>query len=361
MTRSHKAAHNLLHHVERAAAERNLGFTGVHCGKDAHGFQSGLPVPFVVAEGSVSKALASGSQLVSGTQWTFANPDAAGAFDVLVIDEAGQLALADVVAAARAAPNLVFLGDPSQLAQVVQGSHATGVGVSVLVHLLGENQTVPSDRGIFLPSSWRMHPDVCRFVSDRVYEGRLHSVGGNEVNAVHAPGALSGSGLRWLPVTHSGNRRTSEEEAEAVASAIAGLLLGSVTLREAGSKPFSTNDVMVVCAYNAQRSLIEKHLRDEGIAVRVGTVDTFQGQEAAVVFYSMATSSDEDMPRDLAFLFEKNRFNVAISRAQALSVLVCSPRLLEVRCKSPEQMALANLLCAYAESAQEVENDAPSR
>ncbi len=359
MTRSHKAAHNLLHHVERAAMERGLRFDGVHCGKDPHDFESKLDRPFVRTEGNVKTALASGSQLVSGTQWAFANPDAEGAFDVLVVDEAGQLAIADVVAAARATTNLVFLGDPSQLAQVVQGSHPIGVGISVLVHLLGDHQTVPRDRGIFLPVSWRMHPDICRFVSERVYEGRLRSVEGNEANAVRAPGALHGSGLRWIPIEHSGNRRTSEEEAAAVVEAIGNLLEGSVSLRETGSRPLETDDVMVVCAYNAQRSLIEKRLREAGIHVKVGTVDTFQGQEAAVVFYSMATSGGDDLPRDMKFLFEKNRFNVAISRAQALSVLVCSPRLLEIRCKSPEQMALANLLCAYAEEAK-VPNRAPS-
>jgi uncharacterized protein len=86
--------------------------------------------------------------------------------------------------------------------------------------------------------------------------------------------------------------------------------------------------------------------------VDAGTVDKFQGREAAVVFFSMATSSGDDIPRGLEFLFSRNRLNVAVSRAKVLAVLVCSPRLLETRCRTVEQMRLVNGLCAFAEHAR---------
>ena len=361
LTRSHKAAHNLLNEVERAAREHGVTFSGAHgCTKERHAYRSRYGDTSVISAQNAT-ALGSGAQLISGTQWTFAHPAAQGLFDVLVVDEAGQLALADVLAAARSARNLVVVGAPSPLAQVVPGCPPPGAGISVLEHLLGNRQTVPPERGIFLPLSWRMHPDICAFVSRHVYEGRLNSVDGNEANVVQGRGDLQGSGLRWIPVDHSGNSRSSEEEAGVVVESIRDLLGGKVTVRAHAERTMTADDVLVVCAYNAQRALIESKLMEAGIAVRVGTVDTFQGQQAPIVFYSMATSSGEDMPRNMAFLFEKNRFNVAISRAQCLTVLVCSPRLLQIHCTSPEQMALANLLCAYAESAQEVHDHAPSR
>ena len=141
----------------------------------------------VVSVTTNEAALDERNRLVSGTPWLFSRPEAQGAFDILVVDEAGQLALADAIACARAADNLVLLGDPLQLAQVSQGSHPPGIGRSVLEHLLGDHLTIPPERGIFLPQSYRMHPAICEFISDAVYEGRLDSVAGNEVNAVTSP------------------------------------------------------------------------------------------------------------------------------------------------------------------------------
>jgi uncharacterized protein len=211
--------------------------------------------------------------------------------------------------------------------------------------------TIPPERGIFLPQSYRMHPAICDFISDAVYEGRLDSVAGNDVNAVTSPG-LHGSGLRYIAVEHVGNRRESAEEADAIVRAITSLREGNFVVRGAPERPVRDEDILVVSPYNAQRALLQKKLAAAGFSgVRVGTVDKFQGQQAPILFYSMATSSGDDVPRDMEFLFEKNRFNVAISRAQCLSVLVCAPRLLEIRCRTPEQMALVNLLCDYCERA----------
>lgn len=261
-----------------------------------------------------------------------------------MIDEAGQVSLADTLALGTSARNLIFLGDPLQLAQVSQGVHPDGSGVSVLEHLLGTWPTIPEDRGLFLERSFRMHPDVCAFISEIVYAGRLRS----DESAARR-GTDFGTGIRFLPVDHEGNRAASDEEVARIAGEIGRMVGGSFTDADGTVRPLRPADFMVVAPYNAQVRRLRAGLP---AGVRVGTVDKFQGQEAPVVFFSMAASSGEDVPRNLAFLFSRNRLNVAISRAQCLAILVCSPRLLEARCQSIEEMELVNALCRLAEYAE---------
>ena len=223
--------------------------------------------------------------------------------------------------------------------------------------MLQGEQTIPEHRGIFLDASYRMRPEICAFISDAMYENRLHAAEETRMHRV-TTSAREYAGLYFVAVNHAGNSSSSVEEANEIVARIL-LLLAEGTIVDSKppeykglSRRATSRDVIVVTPYNAQRRLILNKLRDAGIMdVRVGTVDKFQGQEAAVVFYSMATSSGDDVPRSVEFLFEPNRFNVAISRARAASVLVCSPRLLDIRCRTLEQMALANLLCAFAQSA----------
>ena len=351
LARGYKAIHNLLHKIEEEAEARGHRFNGKlkhSTTTEGSPYESRLAAPMIVNEAN-HEAFLEPHDLAAGTPWFFARGEQIDAYDYLIVDEAGQLALGDVLACAPAARNVVLLGDPLQLAQVSTGSHPLGSDLSILEHLLGDDVTVRPERGIFLDRSFRMHPEICRFVSQAVYEGRLHAAETARGNRVDSAG-LNGSGLRYLQVVHSGNTRASLEEAEAIVCEVRALLGGEVT---AGGKPgrrFERDDVLVVTPYNAQRKLIQERLTAAGYPeIRVGTVDKFQGQEAPVVFYSMATSSGEDLPRDMAFLFEQNRLNVAISRAQCVTVLICSPRLLDVSCSSPEQMALANLLCRYVE------------
>jgi predicted RecB family nuclease len=363
LARSHKAAQNLVAAVETAAAKCGYTFQGAHkYSKDVDRYQSPFGDRSAVAnENDADGALSSHYRLVSGTPWLFALDAAANAFDVLIVDEAGQLSIADAVACARAAPNIVLLGDPLQLAQVSQAKHPPGFGLSILEHLLGSHTTVPEDRGIFLPASWRMHPTICSFISDAVYNGRLQAAAGNEVNAIHTAGSVV-SGLRWVPVDHANNPRSSEEEAEAIVREVRALIGGEYRTRTDPLQPITEQHILVVSPYNAQRVLVRQRLRAAGYGgIEVGTVDKFQGLQAPVVIYSMATSSGDDLPRDMQFLFEKNRFNVAISRAQCLSILVCSPRLLEIRCKTPEQMTLVNLLCSYVAAAESANAAQPRR
>jgi superfamily I DNA and/or RNA helicase len=274
-----------------------------------------------------------GVPLSGGTAWLYSYADFDASLDYLFIDEAGQVSLADALAMATAARNVMLVGDPQQLAQVLQGSHPDGVEESVLQYLLAGHATIPPDRGLFLETTYRLHPDVGGYISEEFYEGRLHS----DPSCATRTTPL-GTGLRFCPVEHDGCRQESRAEADRVAAEID-------AIRAAGVQD---DEIAVVAPYNAQVNLLREILSDD---VRVGTVDKFQGQEARVVLYSMASSSGEDIPRGLEFLLSRNRLNVAISRAQCLAYLVCSPRLLDVNCRTIEQMRLANALCRFVEFA----------
>jgi len=342
---SHKAIHNLLDEIETVARQEGVSFQGLKK-STAGNPESEYEGDFIKSEPEVSRVVQMSPhiQLLAGTAWLFSRGELDGMLDYLMIDEAGQVSLADAVAMGTSARNLILLGDPLQLAQVSQGIHPQGSGASVLEHLLGEAPTIPEDRGVFLERSYRMHPDVCAFISEIVYAGRLHS----DNSAVRRT-TTSGTGIRFVPVEHQGNRSASDEEVAQIATMIADMLQGSFTDAEGTTRQLREQDFMVVAPYNAQVRRLRVGLPD---GVRVGTVDKFQGQEAPIVFFSMATSSGEDVPRNLAFLFSRNRLNVAISRAQCLALLVCSPRLLEARCHSIEEMELVNALCRLVEYAQ---------
>jgi predicted RecB family nuclease len=355
---SHAAIHNLLREIENFAFEQCVTFTGLKKASESnadsffaspHGFIASskkpddFPPPATI-------------QLIAGTAWLFSRPALDASLDYLVIDEAGQVSLADALAMGTSARNLIVLGDPLQLAQVSTGMHAEGAGSSVLEHLLLDRGTVAPDRGIFLGTSYRMHPQVCAFVSEVVYEGRLHAGPACATQRVDA-GALSGNGLRFMPIVHAGNARCAPEEVQAIADAVESLHGGLVTDADGTTRPLAfERDVLVVAPYNAQVVAIETELRAHGLPqVRVGTVDRFQGQEAHVVFFSLTTSSGDEIPRGPKFLLSRNRLNVAISRARSLAVLVCSPELLRLRCSSVEQIQLVNALCRYVEMAQPLE------
>jgi uncharacterized protein len=335
---SHKAIHNLVAEVEK---------TGV----PFRGLKKGDSYETAFVRTSTKQADFSEPDedvlLLAGTAWLFSREDMEGVVDTLFVDEAGQVSLADALALGTCARNVVLLGDPQQLGQVSQGIHPEGASASVLEHLLGGEDTVPADRGLFLSRTWRMHPDVCRFISETSYEGRLHAVPACERQRIDSSG-LAGTGLRWLPVEHKGNRGSSVEEADRIAAELELLVGGTFTDSDGRERRLGWDDVLVVTPYNAQVRCLRARL---GRHARIGTVDKFQGQEAPVVFFSMATSSGDDLPRNLEFLFSRNRLNVAISRAQSLAALVASPQLLEIRCRTIEQMRMVNALCRFVEEA----------
>jgi predicted RecB family nuclease len=266
-----------------------------------------------------------GGYVLGGTAWDFSNDTKIerGSLDLLVIDEAGQFSLASTIASAVAAKRLLLLGDPQQLPQVSTGSHPEPVDVSALGWLADGHDVLPPELGYFLAASWRMHPDVCTPVSRLSYEGRLESVG--------VPRELAGivPGLHAVPVRHSFNSTSSPEEADRIVEIVRDLLGRSWT-DETSTRAVTESNIIVVAPYNAQVELIRERLAEAGLAgVPVGTVDKFQGQEAAVAVISLAASSAEEVPRGLEFLLLANRLNVAISRAQWAAYLVYSPALTE--------------------------------
>ena len=348
---SHKAIGNLLDEIADHAARRGVEVRMLQKATDDQRCSS----PKVRCTGSnddIDNALAMQDvDVVAGTSWLFARPEMDGQLDLLVVDEAGQRSLADVLAVSGAATDLVLLGDPQQLAQVSKGTHPPGAGLSALEHVLDGHATVPPDRGVFLEHTHRMHPAVCEYVSTIAYDGRLTAVEGCEGQAVLAPEPLGGAGLRWVPVEHEANRTRSEEEADAVARLL-DRLVGSTWVDKDGRQSWlGVEDVLVIAAYNAQVAALTDRLPT---GTRIGTVDRFQGQEAPVVIYSLAASSADDVPRGLDFLLSLNRMNVAVSRARALAVLVGSPALLESPVRTVHQLRLVNALCRFVEQAEEV-------
>ena len=242
----------------------------------------------------------------------------------------------------------MLVGDPRQLAQPSQGTHPDGSGASALEHLLDGRDTIRATRGVFLDQTHRLHPGICAFVSEIVYEDRLQSDPECARQRVDGPSAVRGSGLRWHSVDHVGNRTSSQEEAAAVVFLYGELAGQTFTDTNGVSRKLGEGDVLVVAPYNAQVSLIAAALPP---GARVGTVDKFQGQEAPVVIVSLTTSSIDEIHRGMEFLYSRNRLNVAVSRAQALAIVVASPALLSVRCNSVPQLRLANGLCRLAELA----------
>jgi uncharacterized protein len=285
-------------------------------------------------------------QLLAGTAWILSRPDFWGQYDYLIIDEAGQVSLANTIAMGMCARNLILLGDQMQLGQPIQGVHPGRSGESALDYLLDGEATIAPERGVFLSITYRMHPDVCRFISDAIYDSRLISDKSTFNQGLildsNAHPALKQTGIRYLPVVHDGCSQRSEEEAKVVRELLDSLLTQRYRDGKGDAHPFTLNDILVVAPYNMQVNLLKRALPE---GARVGTVDKFQGQEAQVAIVSMATSSEEYLPRFIDFLFSKNRLNVAISRAKCLSVVISSPALTYVNANRPEHISLINLMC----------------
>jgi predicted RecB family nuclease len=339
---SHRAIHKFLEDVEDAAAEIGYSFRGL---KKCSGDESRYPTRHDFVENTESNAnmLDEELQLLAGTSFLFSREELDQQVDTLFIDEGGQFALADAIAVGTAARNLVLLGDPNQLSQVSQGFHPPGADASVLSHLLGADETVRPEMGVFLEQTWRMRPEVNDYISRAFYENRL-----DPAAVCWERSVARGNGIRVLDVEHGGHRQAAPEEAQVVADEIT-QLLGTPYRDEHGERTLQPLDFMIVSPYNAHVRCLRQHIPDQRI--RIGTVDKFQGQQAPVVFYSMASSSGDDVPRGLEFLFSRNRLNVAMSRAKCLAHLVCSPRLLGANCRTLEQMRLANALCLLVEFA----------
>ena len=345
---SHKVIGELLEKTANVAQERGVRIAiGQRPGK------GGLTYPQAIHlenNAAAHDGLGDGTlDVVGGTAWLWARDDMVRSVDVLFIDEAGQMSLADAIAASSCATNLVLLGDPQQLDQPLQGTHPPGAERSALAHVLDGEQVMPERLGLFLDGTWRLHPSICAYTSEVFYAGRLHSHPGRDSLAVVGEPPFDGAGIRFLPVPHDGHSSESPEEAGAIAAAVRQLLARGARWTDARgtSQPLAQGDILLITPYNAQVAALTEALP----GFRIGTVDKFQGQEAPISIYSMATSSAADAPRGMEFLYSLNRLNVATSRAQCVAAVVASPHIVRVRCRTPRQMRLANALARLVEFA----------
>ena len=315
---SHKVIVNLLEGAAKQAREEGRSISIVHREEGVYAGQHGIERRHDYDD--IRAGLADGTiQVLGATAWCWARPDFEQSVDVLIVDEAGQMSLANVLATAPAARSLVLLGDPQQLEQPLQSSHPEGSEVSALYHVLDGEDTMPADKGLFLAETYRLHPDIAKFTSEVYYEGKVEARPGLERQAIisrdGSASPLAGSGLMHVPVAHTGNRARSPEEV-----AVIGELVAHLTSRcdwrdkDGVVRPVRAEDILIVAPYNAQVAALVEAL--PALADRIGTVDRFQGQEAPVVVYSMTSSSPEDAPRGMEFLYNRFRFNVATSRAK---------------------------------------------
>jgi predicted RecB family nuclease len=347
---SHKAIQKLIQEVQKRALAHGVPLRITKINSDPSKDE-------LIASGKVTGAKsikdvelegADSPQVVGGTAWAFSAPHAVGQFDYLFIDEAGQVSLANLVAMSPAAKNLVLLGDQMQLGQPIQGSHPGESGQSALEYLLQGSRTVPANLGIFLGTTWRLHPRICDFISGAAYEDKLHAHASTATRVIHLPRSAAGrlldreAGILYVPVEHEGNAQASDEEVDTIAALLAELR-ECERVGDASERPrkLANEDVLVVAPYNKQVRALQAKIA----GVMSGSVDKFQGQEAAVVIVSMCASSGEGTPRGVEFLLNLNRLNVALSRAQSLAIVVGSPRLGRMRVRSVAQMKLVNLFC----------------
>jgi uncharacterized protein len=298
---SHKVIINLMESALKAAKEKGIDISCAH--KKDGDYEGDYAIRYISGYPQILNSLESGDiNLLGGTAWQWSREDFAQSVDVLFVDEAGQMSLSNVLATAQAANSLVLLGDPQQLEQPLQSSHPEGSEVSALHHLLDGEETMPPDQGLFLGITWRLHPDIARFTSEAYYANRLEALPGLEKQEIRGKGELVGSGLRFVPVEHTGNQARSIEEADAIADIVEKLTKGDVTWRdkEGQEHALTRSEILVVAPYNSQVAALAEKM--PAMARRIGTVDKFQGQEAPIVIYSMTSSSPEDAPRGMEFL-----------------------------------------------------------
>jgi uncharacterized protein len=285
--------------------------------------------------------------IIGGTSFMWADFDFTNSIDYLFVDEAGQLSLVDTIAMSHVTKNMILLGDPQQLQQPQQGVHPDGTAVSSLEHVLGDKQTITEDQGVFLPVTYRMHPTICKLDSELFYDNKLTALPTLQNQRIEGNTRFSGSGFFIESVAHAGNVTKSDEEVNAVERIIEELCKGDVQYFDIDNYAVTVrrDHIKVITPYNGQVIALKEKLPD----MSIGTVDKFQGQEAPIIILSMATSSVEDAPRGMDFLYSPNRFNVAISRAKAIFILVANQQVLEPNCKNPHQMKLANSFCRFME------------
>lgn len=350
---SHKVIHNLIDRVIYFAKKDNFKFKGLHkhSARDEYTIYIEKDVNENEYINSVSDSLdfnflyeKKNAGLFSGTKYHFVHPVNEEKLDFLFIDEAGQFTIADVLSVGRVAKNIVLIGDQNQLGSPVEGVHPGESSKSILNFLLGDLETIPEDRGIFLDTTHRLHPKINEFISNNFYDGKLICHKDNKLRSINLSGhpIIKSEGIFYIQADHEGRSQKSIEETEIVKKLVKQFLGKDLLDSKGKKKKLDINDILVVSPYNAQTNFLSENL-DKG--AKVGTIDKFQGQEASITIISMTSSDADCLPRDLDFIFDKNRLNVALSRSQLISIVIFNPKLLDTYPTTKEQIILLNNFC----------------
>ena len=360
---SHKAILNILKTIHEQNKERFI-FQCQKVRDSRNHIEEQISLQKIPIELVDANRINKSAKIVGGTTFFFSRSKEETAYDYLFVDEASQVSLSNMVAAARATKNIVLIGDQNQLDQPIQASHPTESGHSALTYYTDGNTTISEDKGVFLPFSYRMHPLICRFISDHFYEGKLIHHLTTSRQKILLPDSLMKtvvsikkgtrppptctsrlpeSGLHFIPVEHSGNVHSSKEEAKVISYLYKELLKAKWINRKEEATPITSKDILIVAPYNFQVACLKKEISTE--AARIASVDKFQGQEAPICILSLAASTIQDAPRGISFLLNKNRLNVALSRARCLSIIVGSKNLTDINISSIPNMELMNIWC----------------
>lgn len=342
---SHKAINNLLLSTAKYCNEQGIKATFV-CTKETEAAL--VDEGIIISDNNELPSYVKAGCVLGTTAWGYARDDMEDKLDYLFVDEAGQVAVANLIAMSRSAKNLVLMGDQMQLGQPTQGTHPAESGLSILDYLLYDSPTISEEMGVFLGTTYRMHSELNNFISEHIYEGKLKSHPDNEKRIIKVPTCYQGSlnkeaGLLFVPVYHEGNTQASDEEIDEIKKITNELLGRSLTTIDGNERKVTWDDILFVAPYNYQCRKLKEALGD---LAKVGSVDKFQGQEAPIVLLSMCTSDASESPRGLDFLLNKNRINVAISRAQTLAIVVGNPNLGNTRVNHVDQLKQVNLFKA---------------
>tara|TARA_R110001599_G_scaffold82854_2_gene222819 strand:+ start:830 stop:4258 length:3429 start_codon:yes stop_codon:yes gene_type:complete len=353
---SHKAINNLLLTTAKYCKENAISASFV-CTKDTDDELSEFDVN--ISKNKDLYLWAEPSCVIGTTAWGFSHSKMIDQLDYLFIDEAGQVSVANLIAISRSTKNLVLMGDQMQLGQPIQGAHPADSGASILDYLLKNSPTIDETKGVFLNTTYRMHSAVNKFISDAVYEGKLISDKDNDKQKVDVPNSYEGplnkeAGVIFVPVEHFGNTQASDEEVSVIVKTVQDLIGRIFTDKQEQTREINWADILIVAPYNFQVNKLKMALKliPGGEVARVGSVDKFQGQEAPVVILSMCASDANESPRGADFLFDKNRLNVAISRAQALAIVVANPALASTSVNGVKQLAKINMFSHLAQYSQ---------
>ena len=341
---SHKVIFNLLNKIEELAKD-NFSFEGYHkCGSTPDKRFDGKFIKNISDSKKMDMLFEDmDANLFSGTAWCFSRPACEEKLDYIFVDEAGQLTTADIVAISLSAKNVVIIGDQMQLSSPISAVHPGESGKSLPEYLLEDQDTISSNKGIFIDKSRRLHPKLCKFTSENFYDGRLKNLDITEKRKItfsKKENLLPETGILMVDAKHKEVcRQKSEEEGKIVKDFYNKLLGSTFSDNKNPKKIMNEEDILVVAPYNVQVNYLKSILPKEA---RVGTIDKFQGQQAPATIISMTTSDPESLPRNVDFFFSRNRLNVAISRSQCLSIVIMNKKILEIACKKVEHIHLVN-------------------